>query len=367
MARTVAPSRRKMKTRTVSKALQPRRSSRSKPMKRRAKPVAATETTMAEVLEIVDERVRPTANGKANGRSTSKTQPVTQYRCSWMDGAPDQWLDECDLANTQALYDWQTREDVVAEQRESAKVVLEKSTLLASWLKTSKRPVFYTGAGISASVLPTFRGKNGLWTKDAHKYVSPNKPVVPTFGHRAIAALERAGFVYFLVTQNYDGLSGKSGFPPLKQSELHGNIFLEACDKCGHEYYRDFEVPLESSVHHETGRWCEQPDCGGTLRDNIVHFEEALPWHALKMANAKSTGADLSIAIGTSLRVEPAASMPFKSSRRNRQRSGGRPHAVIINLQPTPFDDEADLVIRGDIDQVLGHVVAALGVDVPAV
>ncbi len=112
------------------------------------------------------------------------------------------------------------------------------------------------------------------------------------------------------------------------------------------------QVELPSSKNHETGREC--PDCGGALFDNIVHFGEALPWSALTMANAKFLGADLSIAIGTSLLVEPAASLPFKSKRR--KKSLPRPRAVIVNLQPTRLDSEADLVIRARSDDVLSRV-----------
>ena len=115
------------------------------------------------------------------------------------------------------------------------------------------------------------------------------------------------------------------------------------------------QVELPSAKNHETGRTCEK--CRGALFDNIVHFGEALPWHALTMANAKFLGADLSIAIGTSLQVEPAASLPFKSKRR--KKNPPRPRAVIINLQPTRLDGEADLVIRARSDDVLGRICKA--------
>jgi len=72
------------------------------------------------------------------------------------------------------------------------------------------------------------------------------------------------------------------------------------------------KVVLSAARDHETGRCCEAAGCGGALRDNIVHFDEALPWHQLKMANAKFVGADLTIVLGSSLHVEPAASLPFK-------------------------------------------------------
>jgi NAD-dependent deacetylase len=116
------------------------------------------------------------------------------------------------------------------------------------------------------------------------------------------------------------------------------------------------QVELPNSKDHETGRNC--PKCGCALYDNIVHFGEALPWSALTMANAKFLGADLSIAIGTSLQVEPAASLPFKSKRR--KKNPPRPRAVVINLQPTRLDGEADLVIRARSDEVLSRICRAL-------
>jgi NAD-dependent SIR2 family protein deacetylase len=156
-----------------------------------------------------------------------------------------------------------------------------------------------------------------------------------TYTHRALAALERAGHVYYCVTQNYDDLSRQSRFPRKKLSELRGNIFVENCDCCGHEYHRDFEVILDDSVNHETGRTCKHDGCTGALRDNIVHFDEMLPWHELKMANAKFVGADLTIVLGSSLRVDPAASMPFKSKRRHCNPNTAPPKSVIVNLQET--------------------------------
>ena len=116
-------------------------------------------------------------------------------------------------------------------------------------------------------------------------------------------------------------------------------------------------MELPSSKDHETGRFCSK--CGGALFDNIVHFGEALPWNALTMANAKFLGADLSIAIGTSLQVEPAASLPFKSKRR--KKNAPRPRAIVINLQPTRLDCEADLVIRARSDEVLSRICKAFG------
>ena len=326
------------------------------------------EEMISKVTSIIQERRRK------RGRR--------QYLCRFFDGSAPTWIERTSLKGTNVMREWEALEegsngedkvDEVPETFENDSVVEEKSNQLAQWLENAKRPVFLLGAGVSSPVLPTFRGKNGLWTKNAHKNTKSTDCVQaqPTYTHRALTALEKAGYVYFCVTQNYDDLSRRSGFPSQKLSELHGNILVEACDNCGMEYHRGFEVVLDDSIDHETGRTCERKGCTGTLRDNIVHFDEALPWHELKMANAKFTGSDLAIVLGSSLHVEPAASMPFKSKRRhvNRQRNHDsqtmpRPKSVIVNVQPTPNDNEADLIIRAKTDDVFRHITAALGVGV---
>eukprot|EP00037_Helgoeca_nana_P034724 m.422544 g.422544 ORF g.422544 m.422544 type:complete len:342 (-) comp37907_c0_seq1:205-1230(-) len=320
----------------------------------------------ATITRILKERGGPTASkskGKGKGKGKRQKQKRQhEFLCGWLDGAPAQWVAASDLEGSMALEQWVEAEEVVPEVHDPPERVADMCATLAGWLKTAKRPVFLLGAGISAPVLPTFRGKGGLWTKEAGDHVPIDAPVrgahpTPTMAHRGLVALEHAGFVYHAVTQNYDDLSYRSGFPPEKMAELHGNIFTEKCDVCSCTYHRDFEVELPTSTNHETGRECSAPDCGGALRDTIVHFGEALPWHELKMANAKCVGADLTIVLGSSLRVEPAASLPFKSKRWSRF---GQPHAVIVNLQPTPADAEADLVIRSTCDHVVHAMASAL-------
>jgi len=332
---------------------------------------SSTPTEEAEVDHILDERGRPSddetnesnAQSRRNSKRIKKKKKETnhQFLIAWSDGADPQWVDAVHLENTPALEEWREAEDEEPEFVDSPSDLDRKLTCLTEWLSSAKRPVFLLGAGISASVLPTFRGKNGLWTKNARKNELADAKVSdgirPTLAHRALAALERGGYVYYVATQNYDDLSHRSGFPDSKLSELHGNIFTETCSKCGRKYRRDFEVALESAVEHETGRHCD--DCGGVLKDSIIHFEEALPWHALKMANAKFVGSDLTIVLGSSLKVEPAASLPFKGKRRRRS-SVDRPRACIVNLQKTPFDDDADLLIRSTCDSVMDHVAKTL-------
>eukprot|EP00055_Hartaetosiga_balthica_P006809 m.22248 g.22248 ORF g.22248 m.22248 type:complete len:378 (+) comp5440_c0_seq1:147-1280(+) len=300
-------------------------------------------------MEYVDVDCILKEKGKGKGK---------KYLCSWMDGAPPQWVAEVDLEGTVALDEWQTATDDVEEVIEDDETVKEKSLQLAKWLKAAKRPCFMVGAGLSASVLPTFRGKGGLWTRNAVAFNPSDGPPPPaTTGHKALVVLAKRGHVYHLGSQNYDDILGRAGFPSEKMSELHGNVYMEVCSQCGHSYHRDFYVASDDAKDHETGRTCEQEGCDGVLKDNIVHFSESLPWGALSKCNAKFVGADLTIVLGSSLRVEPAASMPFKSKKRSRAM---KPKAVIVNLQATPRDEDADLIIHAKCDQVLETVVRTL-------
>lgn len=319
----------------------------------------------AEIARIIDERggdePKPSSKKKKRGGKKKTTQTTgLQYLCAWTDGEPPQWVDAVHLEGTPALEDWLWREEVLPEIRDAPAVVKEKCAMLCKWFKAAKRPTFMLGAGISASVLPTFRGKAGLWTKDAHlNEMSANSAaqVDPTLAHRALVALEKVDRVYWVATQNYDDLSAKSGYPVSKLSELHGNIFTETCQVCGYVYHRDFEVELSTSKDHETGRTCDQCPSKGVLRDNIIHFGEALSWHQLKMANCKFIGSDLSIVLGSSLNVEPAASLPFKSKTRSRTLNA---KSVIVNLQATPRDEDADLVIHATCDEVMDYLARAI-------
>jgi mono-ADP-ribosyltransferase sirtuin 6 len=292
-----------------------------------------------------------------------------QYLCSWMDGAEPQWVAAKHLEGSVALEEWEEAEDPQPEIFDEPPQVETKCEQLVQWLRAAKRPAVLCGAGLSSSILPTFRGAGGLWTTQAGsaKKVQSGR-LMPTLAHRALVALEQAGFVNFCATQNYDDLASVSGFPAAKLAELHGNIFTESCRKCGTVYHRDFEVELATSKAHETGRMCEDPGCSQPLYDSIVHFGESLPWRDLCMANAKFTSADLTIVLGSSLLVTPACDLPFKSKRRVRKDTSGfvspspqqSPKAVIVNLQQTRCDKLADLIIRAKCDEVLDRVASAL-------
>ena len=305
-----------------------------------------------------------------------------------MDGAEPQWVAAEYLEGSTALEEWEEADAEIAESFDPDDVLAQKVAQVAAWIRSSRRTCWLVGAGLSSSVLPTFRGGGGLWTRGAGMTManlkskgkaasesssssSSSSSVAaaagttssPTPSHRALVALEKAGYVTWLASQNYDDLLHHAGFPDSKLSELHGNIYKERCSRCGAIYHRSFEVELQSAKDHETGRSCERAGCSGALRDSLVHFGESLPWRDLSLANAKFVGCDVALALGTSLRVEPAASLAFKAKRRSRRPDGElQVRSVIVNLQPTPRDSEADLVIRARTDDFLRQLMTALGV-----
>ena len=144
--------------------------------------------------------------------------------------------------------------------------------------------------------------------------------------HMSLVQLEKVNLLHWLVSQNTDGLHRRSGFPVEKFSELHGNSNLERCPKCQHEYLRDFGTRNAREVHdHRTGRMCGK--CGTELEDTIINFGESLPAKHIKSGFDAARRAEVCLALGSSLRVTPAANIPAIV--------GGKPDGklVIVNLQ----------------------------------
>lgn len=143
----------------------------------------------------------------------------------------------------------------------------------------------------------------------------------------ALTEFMKKDLVKFIVSTNVDGLHLRSGIPPNKLSELHGNTYLETCCNCGRFYLRKFEV--HGDLKHVTGRLCEVPECAGLLKDSIINFGENLPEKELEITSDHSKKCDLSLVMGTSMRVSPACLFPGMACK-----TGGK--MVIINLQTTP-------------------------------
>ncbi|KAL6074483.1 NAD-dependent protein deacetylase sirtuin-7 [Balamuthia mandrillaris] len=254
-------------------------------------------------------------------------------------------------------YGHSNKEDIT-EFLDDEETLQQKVKLLAQIFKRSKWPVIYTGAGVSTSAkIPDYRGPQGAWTRLAEGK-APIKGVEleaaqPTLCHNGIKKLVDDKRCKFVVSTNVDGLHRRSGLTTENLSELHGNAYLERCSKCKQEYMRPFDCTKQGQrLNHITGRQCD--DCGGDLVDSIINFGEALPDEEFEKALHHSEKADLTIVMGSSMRVEPACSLPTKTLD-----IGGK--LIIVNLQKTPYDDEAWLHIYADCDTVMHHLMRHLG------
>ncbi|KAK9408964.1 NAD-dependent protein deacetylase sirtuin-6 [Crotalus adamanteus] len=238
---------------------------------------------------------------------------------------------------------------------------------LADLIQNSYNVVFHTGAGIStASGIPDFRGPNGVWTMEERglvpKFDTTFENARPSKTHMALLELQRVGILHFLVSQNIDGLHVRSGFPRDKLAELHGNMFVEECVKCGKQYVRDTVVGTMGLK--PTGRLCDASkhrglrSCRGKLMDTILDWEDSLPDRDLYWASEASKRASLSITLGTSLQIKPSGDLPLLTKKK-----GGK--LVIVNLQPTKHDRHADLRIHGYVDEVMTKLMKLLGLEIP--
>lgn len=252
-----------------------------------------------------------------------------------------------------------TNEDIkeIVEPRET---IEQKAKEVASMIKSSKHFIIFTGAGISTSAgIPDFRGPEGIWTLQARGIVKQRPTAlstIPTKTHMAIVKLVESGICKYVVSQNTDGLHRRSGIHPSKLSELHGNSNLERCENCNREYLRDFSTRAPPGRKHVTGRKCYR--CGGRLLDTIIHFGEPLPKRALQLAFEHSDKADLCLALGSSLTVTPASEVCANVIRNGQK-------LVIVNLQRTPLDSIASIVIHGKTDEVMELIMKNLNLEIP--
>lgn len=222
----------------------------------------------------------------------------------------------------------------------------------------------FTGAGISTECgIPDFRSPGGLWTKnqpidfDAFKTSAKMRSEAwrrrfamddhfsaarPGRGHLALASLYRAGKVPAVITQNIDNLHQVSGFAADDVVELHGNTTYATCIDCGRRY----ELAFVRERFEAVACAPDCTECGGHIKVATVSFGQAMPETAMRRSETLARDCDLFLAIGSSLVVWPAAGFPLQA-----KRSGAR--LVIINRDPTDFDDIADLVVRADIGRTL--------------
>lgn len=254
----------------------------------------------------------------------------------------------------------------VPEEFEDETTAEEKCEQLAKLIQSSKHVVVHTGAGISTGAgIPDFRGPKGVWTLE-EKGEKPTMNIsfddaVPTKTHMALKALIDKGYVQYIVSQNIDGLHLKSGLPRKYISELHGNMFVEQCNKCRKQYVCNKATPTVGQK--QTGGTCKggknaRPCRGGMLIDNVLDWEHDLPDRDLDLAFIHSTLADLNITLGTTLQILPSGNLPLKN-----KKNGGK--VVICNLQPTKHDKKADLKISMYVDDIMTKVIKRLGIELP--
>ena len=233
-----------------------------------------------------------------------------------------------------------------------------------------------TGAGISTdSGIPDFRGPEGVWTTNPgaerlatlETYVrdpqvrraawrsrnsSPTWTATPNPGHRALVTLERTGRLALLVTQNIDGLHQRAGNRPEGVLEIHGSIHQAVCLRCGdRQPMRQVLARVEAG---EDDPRCLAAGCGGILKSAAISFGQSLVAEDLRRAQHAAETCDLMLAVGTTLSVYPAAGLVPLAVR-----SGAA--LIVVNAQPTPFDELADVVLKRPISEVLPTIVGALG------
>ena len=238
------------------------------------------------------------------------------------------------------------------------------------WVAAAKRVVVLTGAGISTeSGIADFRGPNGLWTRDPEaeklsdiryyladadvrrkawqkRLSNPAWTAEPNAGHHAIVELEQRGRLHALITQNIDGLHQKAGSSAERIIEVHGTMREVLCWDCGR---RGPMSPVLDRVRAgELDPACAE--CGGILKSATILFGEGLSPGVMERALQVATEADLMIAVGSSLQVYPVAGVVPAA-----KAAGAR--LVILNAEPTPFDQIADAVLHHSIGTTLPRLV----------
>lgn len=233
--------------------------------------------------------------------------------------------------------------------------------ILKKWLAESNNIVFFGGAGVSTeSKIPDFRSTDGLYNQ---QYAYPPETILshtfymkkteefyrfyrnkmlfpdaePNRAHKALAKMEAEGRLKAVVTQNIDGLHQKAGSKEVL--ELHGSVLRNYCMRCGKFH------GIDAILHSDGVPKCE---CGGTIKPDVVLYEEGLDQHTIQKSVYYISNADILIIGGTSLTVYPAAGL-IDYYQGNK--------LVLINKSVTPMDNRADLMISGPIGEILGDAV----------
>jgi NAD-dependent deacetylase len=242
---------------------------------------------------------------------------------------------------------------------------------LVERLRAARRILVVSGAGVStASGIPDFRGPGGVWTRRLPVYYSAflsseaarveywdfkletweiYQRAQPNAVHHAIVALERAGKIVAVATQNVDGLHRRAGTSPDLLVELHGTDRLVECQTC--------HATSDPAPHFALFKKTRRPPlcaCGGLLKPATISFGQSLRATDLDRAAAAAGQADLVLALGSTLSVYPAASIPLLAAER------GVPY-IIVNRGPSEHDDHPSVTLRleGDVNVIVPPAVDA--------
>ena len=241
----------------------------------------------------------------------------------------------------------------------------------AELIQQTHKIVVLTGAGISTeSGIPDFRSPGSIWQvippvnyrdfiskpEARQQYWQTRRNLSsqvtgarPNAAHYALVELERRHMLLGVLTQNFDGLHQDAGLLPEKVIELHGTSREAACTLCG---ARSSIAELQQRIDSgEVDPRCSS--CGGYLKAATILFGQRLPDEALTRAKELTADCDLFFVIGSSLKVSPASMLPRIALQRNVP-------LIILNLQPTSLDEQADVVIHEKAGEVLPHLIALL-------
>ena len=237
---------------------------------------------------------------------------------------------------------------------------MTKLEQLKQWVMQSDNIVFFGGAGVSCeSGIPDFRSEDGLYRQQyryppetilSHRFYLHHPEEFFTFyrnkmlyldakpnpAHQKLAQWEKEGKLKAVITQNIDGLHQAAGSKEVL--ELHGSVHRNYCGKCGKEY---------PASYTRDSQGIPRCSCGGRIKPDVVLYEESLDEDVIARSVMRIQEAQMLIIGGTSLAVYPAAGLI-------RFYQGNR--LVVINRDPTPQDDRADLVIHGKIGEILGQL-----------
>lgn len=240
----------------------------------------------------------------------------------------------------------------------------------AELIRRAGNGVVLTGAGISTpSGIPDFRSPgDGLWSKynpmevaslsvfryNPEKFFTWFHPLakrmfhaLPNPAHHALAILEKAGYIHTIITQNIDGLHQKAGSKQVL--EVHGTLDSLTCVECFQKHSSDGFI----TSYIEKGEIPTCPDCGHVLKPDVILFEEQLPKHTWLAARQACRNSQLILVAGSSLEVVPVATLPHDALQNNAK-------LVIINQLPTYLDPRAEVLIRGDLADILPLISAEI-------